>query len=91
MATQAQMTAQVIQFPAAPSADAQLEAKLERFLQLKEAAAEYEKLKRELKPVFEGTESITVGRFQVTGKLVSQPAKQISAFTYWDMRIKPAI
>lgn len=90
MALQAQtQTGQVLQFPA-PSVDAQLEAKLARFVELKEAASEYEKIKKELKPAFEGTESITIGRYTVTGKQVSQPAKIISAFSYWDMRVKVA-
>lgn len=73
---------------AAPAIDAEIEAKLERFLVLKELASEFEKLKKELKPVFQGTEHIEIGTFEVTGDWRSQPEKTVKAFTYWDMRVK---
>jgi hypothetical protein len=68
--------------------DAALEAKLARFLVLKDLASEYEKLKEELKPVFEGTEAIGIGPYKVTGKYVAYPEKKIPAGRYWDMRVK---
>lgn len=71
--------------------DAELEAKLARYLELKERAAEFEKLKKELKPLFEGQEEIVIGRFKVTGKEVHSPEKTIKAFSYWRWDIKPAI
>lgn len=74
----------------AESVDLILEAKLERYLFLQGLASEFKKLKEELKPAFEGTESITIGGFCVTGKYVTMPEKKIPSFTYWDMRIKPA-
>ena len=53
--------------------------------------AEFEKIKKELKPLFDGQESITIGRFHVTGKEVRSPEKTIKAFSYWRWEIKPAI
>jgi hypothetical protein len=73
------------------STDAQLEAKLAKYLELKERATEFERLKKELKPLFEGQESITIGRFHVTGKSVHSPEKTIKAFDYWRWDIKPAV
>jgi hypothetical protein len=91
MATQAITTlANVLPFPA-PSIDAELEAKLTRYLQLKDAASEFEKLKKELKPVFDGQDAITIGKYRVTGKEVFSPEKTIKAFSYWRWDIKPAI
>jgi hypothetical protein len=82
------MTLQTETAPAEVSVDNQLEAKLARFLVLKELSGEYEKLKKELKPVFEGTESMQIGPFTITGKYVSMPEKVIKACKYWDMRVK---
>jgi hypothetical protein len=69
----------------------QLEEKLERYLVLKKQNSEYEKLKKELKPLFEGTASIKVGRFHVTGKWVSRAEVIQPACKYWNMTVKPAV
>ncbi len=71
--------------------DEALESKLARYLELKPQAAEFEKLKKELKPLFEGQEAIHIGRFNVTGKMVHSPEKTIKAFDYWRWDIKPAV
>jgi hypothetical protein len=76
----------LIPFPS-QSTDAQLEARLSRYQELKAMASEFEALKKELKPLFEGTERIQVGRFVVTGKTVSRKECLQPACTYWDMRI----
>lgn len=90
MSAQPQISAQVLQFPV-PSMDAELENKLARYLELKTQAAAFEKLKKELKPLFEGQEAITIGKFQVSGKEVHSPEKTIKAFSYWRWDIKPTI
>lgn len=69
--------------------DKELEDKLAEYLRLKEEAAKYEALKKELKPLFEGEPETIIGRFKVTGKRISQPEKRIPAFSYWDTTIKP--
>lgn len=69
--------------------DQELEAKLAEYLRLKEEAAKFEALKKELKPLFEGQAEIIIGRFRVTGKMVNQPEKNIPAFSYWSWAIKP--
>lgn len=86
--------AKVVQFPTTNNTslalDDALTAKLDRYMILKAAAAEYEQIKKELKAVFQGTETITIGKYTVTGKTVNMPAKKVPAFSYWDIRIKTA-
>jgi hypothetical protein len=73
---------------AAQTTEKELEAKLERFLVLQELASEYEKLKKELKPVFKGTPSIDIGGFEVTGSYVTMPPRSMPEVTYWNMKVK---
>lgn len=77
---------QVVAFPS-QSTDALLEARLSRYQELKAMASEFEALKKELKPLFEGTERIQVGRFVVTGKVINRKECVQPACAYWDMRI----
>jgi hypothetical protein len=86
MSTQSIHTAQIIQFPTS-TIEIQLEEKLERYMELKTMASEFEALKKELKPAFEGTDEIKIGRFTVKGKYVSRKETVTPAYTYWDMRI----
>ncbi len=79
----------IVQFP--HTTDDLLERKLQRFLELKEAASEYEKLKKELKPVFQGEEQTNIGRFKITGKWVSRKECVIPATKYWNMSVKVAL
>ena len=76
---------------AAEDTMSQLEAKLERYLYLQKMQAEFEKLKKEIKPLFEGQDSITIGRFEVVGSYIEQPERVMRACRYWNMRIKPAV
>lgn len=70
--------------------DQQLEEKLAEYMRLKEEASKYEKLKKELKPMFEGVQEMVIGRFKVTGQPVHSPEKTIKAYDYWRWDIKPA-
>lgn len=72
----------------AQTTNKELEAKLERYMVLKELSREFEALKKELKPVFEGTESIVIGAFKITGSYRELPEKVIRACRFWDMRVK---
>jgi hypothetical protein len=71
--------------------DAELEKKLALYQQLKPLASEYEKLKKELKPLFQGTERIVIGRFVVTGSWKEMKEKTIPACRYWDLKVKEKI
>jgi hypothetical protein len=66
----------------------ELAVKLERFLVLQELAGEYEKLKKELKPVFKGTPSVEIGDFEVTGSFVTMPPRNMPEVTYWNMKVE---
>jgi hypothetical protein len=66
----------------------ELAVKLERFLVLQELAGEYEKLKKELKPVFKGVPAIEIGDFEVTGGYVTMPSRNMPEVTYWNMKVK---
>lgn len=78
--------AQLIQFPA-PSTDDLLERKLSRYLELKEAAKEYEALKKELKAVFENEAFTQVGPYVITGKPVTRKAYSVPETTYWHWEV----
>lgn len=71
--------------------DEELEKKLALYQQLKPLAGQYEKLKKELKPVFEGTERIVIGRFIVTGSWKEMKEKKIPACRYWDLKVEEKI
>lgn len=73
------------------SVDAELEKKLELYLQLKKAASKYEKIKEELKEIFNGVTNMRVGRFVITGKEQSRAERINKAHTYWDWKAEEAI
>ncbi len=75
--------------PQASAADLgrELEAKLERFEELKPQHAEFEKLKKELKPIFDGTPEITIGAFQITGQEQKRDGYFVKGYRFWDWKV----
>ncbi len=76
----------VVQF-SAQSVDAELEAKLNHYLELKALNSEYNRLSKELKGLFENTPSVQVGKYTITGQLVYRDGYQVQAFSYWDWKV----
>ena len=69
--------------------DLGLEQRLERREKLKEVAKEYEDLDKDIKNDLKGrSESFKVGKFKVTGKLISKPAYSVDSSEYWSTKIK---
>lgn len=74
--------------PVISLADHVLEKKLSRLMELKTLASEYNKLKKELKPLFEGEDKIQVGSFTITGQYKDRKAYQVPSTRYWDWQVK---
>jgi hypothetical protein len=79
--------AQIIQFPA-PSIDSQIEAKIDRYMELKALNSEYNRLQKELKGLFENTPCVEVGKYSITGSLASRNGYTVESFSFWDMKIQ---
>lgn len=70
--------------------DPELEIKLDRRWELKEAKDEYEELDKVIKNDLKGKSEVVVGKWQIKGKWVEKniPAKVASVIKYWDCRIR---
>ena len=67
--------------------DPDLEAKLERYEELKPLKAEYETLDREFKKLFKGRERLMIGNYLITGKEVIRKGYKVPDSTYWQKKI----
>lgn len=67
----------------------ELEAKIDRKEELRQVAKEYETLSEEIKDFAENKENYVVGKYLITGKLitVNKPAKEAETSTYWKSKI----
>lgn len=65
----------------------ELEKKLGRWDETKEAFSEHKRLDKELKSHFEG-KNVFTKRFQITSKKVERDGYTVKPFEYWDTRIK---
>jgi hypothetical protein len=70
--------------------DPELELKLDRRGELKEAKDEFEELDKEIKAGLKEKPEVVVGKWMIKGKWVEKnmPAKEASVIKYWDCRIK---
>jgi hypothetical protein len=71
--------------------DPELEAKLDRWNELKPLKAEYDKLDDGLKETFKGQEKILVGNYLITGKEVHRKGYEVKDSDYWQKKILPIV
>src|SRR6476469_1308799 len=75
--------------PATQLCDEELDKKLAEYMALREAVRQYESLKKQLKPLFEGQPLTLTPKFKITGALINRKAYTVDACTYWNWQIKP--
>lgn len=68
--------------------DPDLEAKLERRAQLKEAVSEYEEIDKEIKEKVKERSEVIIGNWQITGKWNEKKEYTVKASKYWTTTIR---
>lgn len=89
-------SSKILQFPSVDIESSEdtldLEKKLAHYLELKEILSklncEFNPLKKELKKFFEGMPESFIGDYKVTGKYRDMPAKEVGAYSWWDLTIR---
>lgn len=69
--------------------DEEIDQKLAEYMALREPVRQYEKLKRLLKPLFEGQALTLTHKFKITTAPITRKAYQVDECTYWNWQIKP--
>lgn len=68
--------------------DPELEAKIERWFELKPNKSEYDGLDKEIKAQLKGQDKIVIGDYLITGKMVQKKGFSVNASEYWKCNIK---
>lgn len=68
--------------------DPELEAKIERWFELKPNKSEYDKLDKEIKAQLKNQDKIVIGNYMITGGMVQKKGFTVAAGEYWKCNIK---
>lgn len=68
--------------------DPELEAKIERWFELKPSKSEYDGLDKEIKAQLKNQDKIVIGDYMITGKMVQKKGFSVNASEYWKCNIK---
>lgn len=68
--------------------DPELEAKIERWFELKPHKSEYDSLDKEIKAQLKNQDKIVIGDYLITGKMIQKKGFSVAANEYWQCKIK---